>query len=80
MTLMELKSNLHNLINQIESVSLLEDYYAEMKEIVSTGKHKIWDTLSAEEKKEILLSFEESEHEENLVDNELVMEKYKKYL
>ncbi len=80
MTLTELKSNLHNLIDQVESKNLLEEYYAELKRIVSSSKHKIWDTLSEEEKKEILMSYEESEDEKNLVDSNMVMEKYKKWL
>jgi hypothetical protein len=80
MTLTELKSNLHNLIDQVESKNLLEEYYAELKRIVSSSKHKIWDTLSEEEKKEILMSYEESEDAKNLVDSDMVMEKYKKWL
>ena len=80
MTLTKLKSNLHDLIEQVESKNLLEEYYGELKRIVSSSKGKIWDTLSEEEKKEILLSYEESEDEKNLVDSDMVMEKYKKWL
>jgi len=37
----------------------------------------IWDTLSEERKNEVLLSYAESEMEENLFDENVVMEKYK---
>jgi hypothetical protein len=39
-------------------------------------KSGIWDTLSEEQKNEVLLSNAESEMEENLIDENVVMEKY----
>ncbi len=80
MTLTKLKSNLHTLIDEIGNEELLKEYYYEIKKLVINSKHKIWDTLTKEEKKDVLISFEESENEENLVDNEQVMSKYKKWL
>jgi hypothetical protein len=80
MTLTQLKSNLHNLIDEIENEDILEIYYNEIRKLVSSSKHRIWDTLTEEEKKEVLISFEESEDDKNLIDNEQVMSKYKKWL
>jgi hypothetical protein len=40
-------------------------------------KFGIWDSLSEEQKNEVLLSYAESEMEENLIDENVVMEKYK---
>ena len=75
----ELKSNLHSFIDQIENIDLLREYYMEMKKLISTKKSNIWDSLSDEQKKEVLLSYEESENEENLIDNNEVMKKYDKW-
>ena len=75
-----LKSNLHKFIDQIDSVSLLEEYYQEMKNLIHQSNISAWDTLTEEQKMEILLSYEESENEENLIDNDSVMKKYTHWL
>lgn len=75
----QLKSGIHSFIDQIESLDLLKDYYDELKRIVDSRKSNIWDSLSEEQKREILLSYEESESEENLIDENVVMEKYNKW-
>ena len=80
MTLTEIKSNLHNLIDELENPALLNEFYNEIKYIVDSSKHSIWDTLTEAEKKDVLLSYEESEIEENLIDNDEVMKKYRKWL
>jgi hypothetical protein len=36
--------------------------------------------ISDEQKQEVLLSYEESKNEENLIDNEEVMKKYRRWL
>ena len=76
----ELRANLHNFIDQIENIHLLEEYYNEMKKLITSSKSSIWDTLTEEQKREVLLSFEESEDDDNLIDNDEVMERYKKWL
>jgi hypothetical protein len=80
MTIKELKSNLHHLIDKLGNTELLEEYYNEIKSIVNSSKHRIWDSLTEDQKKEVLLSFDESNDESNLIDNEEVMNKYKKWL
>ena len=75
----QLKSGIHSFIDQIESLDLLNDYYDELKRIIDSRKSNIWDSLSEEQKNEILLSYEESECEENLIDENVVMEKYNKW-
>ena len=76
----ELRANLHHFIDQIENINLLEDYYKEMKKLVNISKSSIWDTLSDEQKHEVLMSFEESEIDAKLIDNEDVMKVYRKWL
>jgi hypothetical protein len=75
-----LKSNLHKLIDQIENLNLLEEYYNEMKGILEKSQDNVWDKLTEDQRKEVLLSYEESESEKNLLVNETVMKKYKNWL
>jgi hypothetical protein len=76
----ELRSNLHNFIDKIENIHLLEEYYNEMKKLISTSESSIWDKLTEEQKQEVLLSYEESEDDNNLIDNDEVMKRFKKWL
>ena len=76
----ELRSNLHSFIDQIENTDLLREYYLEMKRLLTIKKTKIWDSLTEEQRREVLLSYEESENEENLIDNNEVMKKYDKWI
>ena len=77
MDIIQLKSGIYSLVNQIENVELLKEYFFELEKIVQSGKSGIWNTLSEEQKNEVLLSYAESEMEENLIDENVVMEKYK---
>ena len=72
-----LKSNLHKLIDQIDNPNLLEEYYQEMKSIIQKSQENVWETLTEDQKKEVLLSYEESEDENNLTDTKSVLNKYK---
>ena len=76
----ELKSNLHSFIDQIENIELIKEYYIELKRLINNKKSKIWDSLTVEQRKEILLSYEESEDDEKLIDNNEVMKKYDKWI
>ena len=75
-----LKSNLHKLIDRIENQALLEDYYKEMKSILEKSQDKVWDKLTDDQKKDVLISYDESEIGKDLVENESVMNKYKDWL
>ena len=72
-----LKSNLHKLIDQINNPNLLEEYYQEMKSIIEKSKGNVWDTLTEDQKKEVILAYEESEDDNNLIDSKSVLNKYK---
>ncbi len=75
-----LRSSLHHFIEQINSKHLLEDYYHEMKNIINMTAHDAWDSLTEAQKKEVLMSWEESEDDNNLVDHNTVMARYKAWL
>jgi hypothetical protein len=48
-----------------------------MKSIIQKSQVNVWDTLTEDQKKEVLLSYEESEDENNLIDTKSVLNKYK---
>ena len=80
MNITALKTGLHKLIDQIDSRNLLEEYYNEMRALIQKTQVSSWDSLTEEQKKEVLLSYEESENGDNLLDNDTVMKKYKDWL
>lgn len=63
----KLKSSIHQIIDRIESEQLLETIYDFLKTRETTKPGEIWNSLTDEQKKEVMLSFEESEEEKNLV-------------
>lgn len=72
----KLKSDIHKIVDRIESEQLLESIYGFLKTKEESASGDIWNSLSEEQKKEVLLSFEESEDEENLVDlNDVIKRK-----
>jgi hypothetical protein len=64
----KLKSNIHEIVDRIQSEQLLETIYDFLKTRETTRPGEIWNSLTDEQKREVVLSFEESEDEKNLVD------------
>ena len=73
----KLKSNIHQIVDRIQSEQLLETIYDFLKTRETTKPGEIWNNLTEEQKKEVLLSFEASEDEKNLVDIEEVIKRKK---
>ena len=72
MRAMELKSNIHSIIDNLESEQLLQSLYDFLKTKKNLRQGDVWTSLTEEQKKEVLLSFDESEEEENLLEREKV--------
>ena len=66
MKLSELKSDFHLLIDQIEDPEILEQFYEALNNSVKS-ESSLWTTLTPEQQKEVLIAYEESEDEKNLV-------------
>lgn len=77
MNISELKNNFYNLIVILNDAEVLKEFY---DGLILTTENKLQTELSEKKKQEILLAYEESEDENNLIDDEIVREKYKKYL
>ena len=82
MSALELKGSLLELISKVKD----EDLLLRLKDILSDAiqqnlsKTDFWDELTEEQQKELDAAIEESYHEKNLISNEEVMNKYKKWL
>lgn len=70
METIELKSNLHKIIDQIQNEQLLQSLYDFLKENDSSKTGHSWNTMTVEQKQEVLLAYKESEDENNLIARE----------
>lgn len=71
----ELKSSLHRILEKIDNEQLLRALYDFLKERENSKEGQIWKTLTDEQKKEVYLSYQESEDDDNLIDWEDVKKK-----
>jgi hypothetical protein len=62
----ELKSNLHKIVDRIEDERLLRAIYSFLKERENSEEGQMWKSLTEEQKKEVLQAYEESEDNANL--------------
>ena len=63
----ELKTNIHKIVDGIQNEQLLKTIYDFLKVRESSKSGKLWSSLSEDEKKEVLDAFEESEDDKNLI-------------
>ncbi len=76
METVDLKSNLHQILDKIDNEQLLRSIYEFLKEREDSYAGQIWNSLTEQQKKEVYQSYEESEHDENLKSWEDVKKKY----
>lgn len=67
MSTVELKSNLHKIVDKIDNEQLLQTIYDFLKLSQNSKEGQIWKSLTEEQKKEVYLSYQESEDDKNLV-------------
>ncbi len=73
----ELKSNLHQIVDRIKDERLLQAIYSFLKERENSKDSSMWDSLTDQQKKEVLLAYDESEDEANLIEDKDVWKKLK---
>ncbi len=61
----EIKSDLHKILDKIENEQLLRTIYDFLKQSENADEGQIWSTLSDEQKKEVYLSYEEAQEDKN---------------
>lgn len=72
----ELKSDIHKILDRIENEQLLRTIYDFLKQGENSQEGQIWKTLTEEQKKEVYLSYEESQDDKSLIDWDTVKKKY----
>ena len=77
MSTIELKSSLHKIVDKIDNEQLLQTIYDFLKLSENSQEGQIWKTLTEEQKKEVYLSYQESEDDKNLVSWDEVNKKVK---
>jgi len=76
MKLAELKSDFHNLIDQVENPDILEQFYDALSNSIKPG-NSLWSSLTPEQQQDVLTAYEESEDESNLVPLSVIKSKFK---
>lgn len=72
---LELKSDLHKILDRIESEQLLRTIYDFLKQSENAEEGQIWKTLTEEQKAEVYLSYEESQDDQKLISWEDIKKK-----
>jgi len=80
MSIREVRTRFHALIDEVENPDLLLRFFEIMKQNAKPSKKGLWDTLSSPEKNEVLDAYEESKHEGNLISHKTVIAKHAKWL
>jgi len=77
MTTTELKKNLHQVIDSVNSDLLLSKFYFVLEKMKRFNDGDLWSKLTKEEQDELILSDIESEDENNLIPHSEVLKKHK---
>jgi hypothetical protein len=80
MNALEIKTNFHHLIDQINNEKLLIKLYRIMEQASSTAEGQLWSRLTEDEQIELLKINREVQSEIGLIPNDQMQEKHKKWL
>ncbi len=75
-----IKSDFHRLIDRIDNEELLSAFYQLLEKRSEQQTGKLWDSLTEEEKNELLLSYEESQDENNWISGAEIRQKHEQWL
>ena len=78
MSITEVRTRFHALIDEVENPSLLQRFFEVMQASAKAPGTGLWSTLSDSDQQEVIAAYEESKDEKNLVSNKVVMGKHKK--
>ena len=77
---MKIKDDFHHLIDSIEDEQLLKSCYELIQKISHDGNGHLWNDLNEDEKRELLIAYEESFDANNLLSHEQVKNQHEKWL
>jgi len=73
----ELKVSIHKIVDGIQNEQLLRTLYDFLKGRQHGKTGELWDGLSQEQKSEVLLAFDESDDDTNLIDSKQIFKETK---
>jgi hypothetical protein len=76
----DIKSNFHQLIDEIDNERLLMKFYDLLIKSRVQKEGELWDQLSEEQKNEVLIAESESHYQKNLIDHQTQKAKHQKWL
>jgi hypothetical protein len=77
---MNIKEDFHHLIETIDDEQLLKGYYQLIQQLNNNQTGNLWKNLSETEKQELLLAYDESFEEKNLLSHEQMKQQHDKWL
>lgn len=77
---MRTKDEFHKLIDKIKDEEVLEGYYKLIQKLNMHETGDLWNILTVEEKNELMVSYQESFNQENLISHEQVKMQHDKWL
>jgi hypothetical protein len=77
---MKIKGDFHQLIDSIDDEQLLKSYYQLIQKINNDRNGHLWNSLTEDQKTELLTSYEESFDSSNLLSHEQVKLQHDKWL
>lgn len=80
MNTLELKSNFHKLIDNIDNENLLNSFYEIMLSANNHAAGSLWARLSYVERQELIEIEKETQNEENLISHTVIKEKHSRWL
>ena len=80
MNTLESRRNFHLLIDSIDNENILIKFYELILNKKSEKENVLWNNLTNEQRRELNLAFEESEESKNLISNDELKKKHKKWL
>jgi len=80
MALASIKTDFHQLIDKIENEELLSSFYQLLIQRSQSKNGQLWESLTDEEKEELILADEESKDSNNWISDEEVRQKHQQWL
>jgi hypothetical protein len=77
---MKIKDDFHHLIDSIEDEQLLQHYYQLIQNVNQDKGGQLWNNLSDSQKQEVLVAYDESFDNNNLLTHEEVKSEHEKWL
>lgn len=78
MSIAIIRSEFHQLIDNIQDKELLQDYLEALRRNLNKEGGELWISLTEEQQSRVLSSFEESKKEENLISMTTMIQKHKR--